>query len=290
MISAEQWLAQGKRTGYGEMSLFYRDEGNSSEVVVLLHGFPTASWDWHRLWPRLKNHFRLIAPDFLGFGFSSKPRKHKYSIIEQADIIEALLQKSGVSEVHLLAHDYGDNVAQELLARFEEPLAGTDGIRIRSVCFLNGGLFSEMYHPWFTQCLMLSPLGPILSRFNNRRSFSRSLQKFFGPKSQPAEEVLANYWFLLSYGGGDKLIHRLMHYIPERKILRTRWVRAMRQTRVPLRLIYGKSDPLSGRQMAHRYRELIPDADVVSLNGIGHFPHMEAPEIVAEEYLSFIKI
>src|SRR3546814_20597168 len=88
-----------------------------SSYLLCRHGFPTASWDWHRLWPALTATRRVIALDFLGYGFSSKPEHHTYSAAEQADIVLALMQELGVRQAHVLAHDFGDSVAQGLLAR-----------------------------------------------------------------------------------------------------------------------------------------------------------------------------
>ena len=165
----------------------------SSDIVILLHGFPTSSYDWHKvsselvrmlsncflafffflffsfleeikngcffcaqIWEPLTQRFhRVIALDFLGFGFSDKPvrdsfiysykpcvcsdclcfsalfspclqpvlppqRHHKYSIFEQASVVEALVAHLGLSHqrVNLISHDYGDTVALELLYRY----------------------------------------------------------------------------------------------------------------------------------------------------------------------------
>ncbi len=287
-VTPQQWLAMGASINYGNHSIFYRDDSDTKDVLVLLHGFPTASWDWHRVWPELKTRFRLIAPDFLGFGFSAKPQKHTYAIKEQAIIVETLLQELGISEFFLLAHDYGDTVAQELLARAEErKTEGTPGLQIKSICFLNGGLFPEVHQARLVQKLLLTPLGPLLGRLYNQRAFNRSFRPIFGPQTQPTEEELTHYWSLITYNNGQRIIHKILHYMPERKIYRERWVRAMQQTAVPLRVINGPVDPVSGIHMVERYRELIPDADVVLLEDIGHYPQMEAPEGVVREYLAF---
>ena len=92
----------------------------------------------------------------------------------------------------------------------------------------------------------------------------------------------------MSEGGGERSLHRLLRYIPERRANRERWVGAMQHTRVPLRLIDGAADPVSGAHMAARYRELVPRADVVLLEGVGHYPQMEAPADVQHEYLAFV--
>jgi pimeloyl-ACP methyl ester carboxylesterase len=284
-----EWRAAGKTTLVGGYPVFYRYGGGGPQALLLLHGFPTGSWDWHRIWPGLAQRFRVLAPDFLGLGFSAKPAAHDYSVMEQADIVEELLRQLGLFEVHLLAHDYGDTVAQELLARHEER-RGRDlgGPSILSLCFLNGGLFPETHRARPIQRLLLTPLGPLLGRLQNQRSFARSFRMVFGPDSQPTDEDMGHYWELVSAGGGAGLLHRLLRYIPERRANRGRWVGTMQATRVPLRLIDGAMDPVSGAHMAARYRELVPAADVVLLEGIGHYPQMEAPDETLHAYLAFV--
>jgi pimeloyl-ACP methyl ester carboxylesterase len=82
-------------------------------------------------------------------------------------------------------------------------------------------------------------------------------------------------------------MHRLIRYMPERRVQRERWLGAMQRGGVPLRLIDGAVDPISGAHMLARYRELIPVPDTVSLEGIGHYPQTEAPELVLQHYLAF---
>ena len=271
--------------------VFYQDSGGDLPVLLLLHGFPTSSWDWHKLWPDLKQRFRLIAPDFLGFGFSDKPADHGYSIAEQADIAEALLQSLGVVEIYLLAHDYGDTVAQELLARLRDRQQnGTDGIGIRAACLLNGGLFPESHRPRLIQKLLVSPLGPLLSRLMNEARFGRSLAAVFGAESQPSAQELADFWRVVQHNGGHRLAHRLLHYMAERVSFRERWLAALAQSQSPLRLVVGSVDPVSGAHMAERYKELVPQPDVVMLPGIGHYPQTEAPRLVLEAVNAFFGV
>jgi pimeloyl-ACP methyl ester carboxylesterase len=224
----------------------------------------------------------------LGFGFSAKPRPYAYSILEQATLHEALLAHLGVERVVVLAHDYGDTVGQELLARFlERQTAGAPGLVIRGVCFLNGGLFPEAHRARFVQKLLASPLGPLLSRLANEASFRRSFAAIFGPHTQPSAAELHDFWRLVHHGGGARIGHLLIRYIDERRRHRERWVDALRHASVPLRLIDGTDDPVSGRHMAERYRELVPAPDIVLLEGIGHYPQIEAPDAVWHAFAAF---
>jgi pimeloyl-ACP methyl ester carboxylesterase len=75
----------------------------------------------------------------------------------------------------------------------------------------------------------------------------------------------------------------------DRKQYRDRWVEAMINASIPMRLIDGALDPVSGRHLADRYAELVPEADVVLLDQIGHYPQTEAPEKVLNHFYDFIK-
>jgi pimeloyl-ACP methyl ester carboxylesterase len=282
----QAWRADGRTFDYRGHRIFYRDEGSGSSALLLVHGFPTASWDWARLWPGLTQKFpRVIAPDMVGFGFSAKPAGYDYSIFDQAELHERLLAKLGIARAHLLAHDYGDTVAQELLARHDERKAA--GLAIDSCVLLNGGLFPEAHRPRLIQKLLLTPLGPLLARLTNRRSFGRTFASIFGAGTQPSEAELDEFWSLIREQDGHRNFHRLIRYMLERRANRERWVGVLQKTSVPLRLINGPDDPISGAHMVQRYRELVPNPDTVMLPGIGHYPQVEDPAGVLRAFLEF---
>lgn len=285
-----QWRAFGRRHTHRGHQIWWRDGGEGAEgTLVCLHGFPTASWDWHLIWPGLCAQFaRVIAPDMIGFGFSAKPRNYDYRIADQADIHEDLLRAEGITRVHLLAHDYGDTVAQELLARdTQRRAAGDESLVIESVVLLNGGLFPETHRAALAQKLLAGPLGPMLSALTGERSFGRSLSAVFGPDTKPDATELRRFWLLWCTRHGHRNAHKVIRYLAERRTYRERWVGALQQTAVPIRLIDGLRDPISGAHMARRFRELIPDADVVELPEVGHYPQLEAPEQTLSAFLEF---
>lgn len=265
--------------------IFVRTGGRAdAPVLLLIHGFPTSSWDWLPIWPHLEKEHRLICLDMLGFGFSDKPSRHRYSIFEQADIARSVLEQHGVGEYHILAHDYGDTVAQELLAR---DLDRAQDCAPASACLLNGGLFPESHRLLTIQKLLLSPLGPIIARLSSRGSLALSMRHIFGPKTQPDPMLLDGFWALMNENGGRRSVARVIRYVRERAEFRERWVGALQRTRRPLKLINGMLDPISGAHMADRYRQLVADADVTELADIGHYPQVESPAAVAAAYSEF---
>ncbi|KJU77690.1 alpha/beta hydrolase [Ectopseudomonas oleovorans] len=283
-IALDEWRAQSQALHFRGHTIRYWTAGDTqAQPLLLIHGFPSASWDWHRLWAPLAERYRVIACDMLGFGYSAKPRGHAYSLLEQADLQQELLAHIGERRpLHVLAHDYGDSVAQELIARHQE-----GQLQLASCVFLNGGLFPETHHPVRVQKLLLGPLGPLIGRLFSRRKLAQSFARIFGPHTQASEAELDALWQLVAYNNGPAVMHRLIRYMPERRQQRQRWVTAMQATTLPMRVIDGAFDPISGAHMVARYRELIADADTVLLDGIGHYPQLEAPAEVLEHYLQF---
>ena len=287
--SLDHWHSAGALHSVLGRELFVMDSAPGDTArppVLLIHGFPTAGWDWHAIWDELGAHYRLIAPDMLGFGFSEKPAGHNYTMHEQADLLEALASALGLNRFHVLAHDYGDTVAQELLAR-QNALA--DAHQWRSVSFLNGGLFPETHRARPAQKLWLGPLGGIATHLMQRGTLDRNMRTIFGPKSQPSAEELDHFWRLMRHNNGKRNFHRLMRYIRDRRQHRERWLAALRDSVVPIQIINGSYDPVSGAHMVARYRELVGRGDIVELEGIGHYPQIEAPAAVARHYLDFAR-
>ena len=289
----ERWKAAGRQFDYLGFEIFYRREGDGPELL-LIHGYPFNSWDWAPLWERLTARFTVIAPDMMGMGFSAKPVAYEYSVPDHADMHEALLAHLGVDRVHILAHDIGDSVAQELLARHEFGEQRYGSLGIDTITWLNGGLFNEAYTPRLLQkVLSRTPLGDMMSPLQgtavSRRLVEPTINELFGRDAKPSRRMLDLFHQILEYNDGARVSHKVGRFVNDRYTYRNRWVRAMRQTTIPMRLIDGPADPNSGSHMAQRYREVIPDPDVVMLDdGIGHWPQIEAPDAVLRHFLEHI--
>ena len=157
----DEWIRSGETRTLAGHRIFVRTAAQSGlPALLLIHGYPTASYYWHRVWPRLAARYSLYSCDMLGFGMSEKPRSSDYSIALQADICQATLDVFGIASAHVLAHDYGDTVAQELLARERE-----GKVRLQSMCFLNGGMFPETHRARLVQKLLATPIvGTLMAR------------------------------------------------------------------------------------------------------------------------------
>ncbi|XP_071816151.1 mesoderm-specific transcript homolog protein-like [Apostichopus japonicus] len=288
----QKWKESGSYFTFNGYNIFYHDDqgaGPSTDVLLIFHGYPTCSYDFHKVWDSLTERFgRVIAADFLGYGLSDKPVQYDYSIVDQADMVEALLEKLGVNAVHILGHDMGDTVGQELIARYNEGKAKFD---IHSVCLMNGGILPETIDKRWGQKILLNPyLALVAMRLMGKISFSKGLGETFGPQTQPSAEEFEDYWALLRYNDGNLVQHGIIQYLPQRFANRQRWVPALYNTKLPLHLVFGPSDPVNpAATFLVKYKELVKNSGVTELSSnVGHYLHLEDPQAVVGAYFNFL--
>lgn len=277
-ITIDEWAQAGHAFHWRGHRIFFRSEG-SGAPLLLIHGVPTASWVWHGMWPALASRYKVVALDLIGFGLSDKPRRFGYTVMTQADLCESLLAHCGIGAYHILAENYGDTIAQELLAR--------DSRRIASVCLLNGGIFPEAHRTLPMQKLISTRFGRPFAALVMRRPFQRALSRFFGPRTKPPAETLDALWDLLRHNKGRAIMPEMMAYRADRDVFRDRWVTALMRAQMPRCFVFGTHDPVCDHEMVKLWRERVPGGEVVELPGIGHYPALEAPEEVARAYLAF---
>jgi len=281
----ERWKKQGQFFNFKGHQIFYRDEGKGTPLICI-HGFPVSSWDWRYLNPELEKNFRVISLDMLGFGFSDKPPKHQYSIAEQSDIHESLLSFLGIEKYHILAHDFGTLVAQELLSR--EINLDTRKPMPLSLFAMSGSIFPELSKPRLIQKLLTSKIGSIISLLFNEEKFNSGMARVFSGQNQPDKKSLNTYWRLLCTNQGHKILHKLNFYLKERKVHGERWTEAWQFSTLPVRYLAGNDDPMYGAETLIKLKALSFKKDITGLAGVGHFPHIEAPEMVTQHLLSFL--
>ncbi|CAO2603060.1 Mesoderm-specific transcript homolog protein, partial [Lemmus lemmus] len=269
------WKTSGKFFTYKGLRIFYQDSVGvvgSPEIVVLLHGFPTSSYDWYKIWEGLTLRFhRVIALDFLGFGFSDKPRPHQYSIFEQASTWDSRTAESTCCLTTM----------EILLLRSS-----------CSLCLSNGGIFPETHRPLLLQKLLKDGgvLSPILTRLMNFFVFSRGLTPVFGPYTRPSESELWDMWAGIRNNDGNLVIDSLLQYINQRKKFRRRWVGALASVTIPIHFIYGPLDPINPYpEFLELYRKTLPRSTVSILDDhISHYPQLEDPMGFLNAYMGFI--
>jgi pimeloyl-ACP methyl ester carboxylesterase len=220
-----------------------------------------------------------LAPDFLGFGLSEKPRDHDYTLHWQADLVEELVRRHGDRRpVFLVAHDMGTSVATELMAR---DLEGALDMEVTGALLLNGSMVQGAASPTLGQRILRGPLGPLLSRLSSERFFRQQFGSIFSPGHPLSDEEAEDQWTLLCAGGGRTLNHRTIRYMEERFRHAGRWHGALRDWPKPLSLAWGMLDPVATERVLDAVIELRPSAPVTRFEDLGHYPQIEDPIRVA---------
>jgi pimeloyl-ACP methyl ester carboxylesterase len=276
------WMNSGQYFETDNTRLFYRSQGSDNSKLpwlVCFHGFPTSSWDWHLMLPELSSERRVLVFDFPGYGLSAKPKGRDYSLLRQLDAAEALLQYLHIKKFDLLSHDMGSSVACELLYRREQ---GEYPFELRSLTMLNGGIYMELHKPLLTQRLLRTPvLGPLTARFSSWRVFRHQYPKVYAQPNQFDEQHYREQWALMLYNNGRRVLPGIAGYMRERIRMGERWLGPLHRFDLPLKLIWGKEDPIAVYAIAKRLLEENPSAQLHTLEGVGHYPQLEAPSVVA---------
>lgn len=258
--------------------VFVRSSGLSASsqrpTLLLLHGFPSSSYDFRGVVERLGDQAWLTL-DFLGFGLSDKPRPHRYSLLEQADIVQQVVADAAPGPVVLLAHDMGTSVVTELLAR---DVAGTLPFEIQRAVLTNGSVIIERASLRPSQKILRGPLGPLFARLTNERGFLRGFAKLFSAAHPLSDEEAQAQWALLARGDGHRILNLLCAYLNERVRFADRWHGAVRDWDKPLGFLWATGDPVATTNVLAGLRELRPAAEVIELAGIGHYPQIEVPD------------
>jgi pimeloyl-ACP methyl ester carboxylesterase len=289
--AVEQWAAKGKRQEVGGHRLFVIDQAAEREEeppLLVLHGFPSGSFDWRHVLDRLAARRRVILFDFLGFGLSDKP-DIRYGIRLHADHAQEIVTGLGLDEVALLTHDMGDTVGGELLAR---SLDGTLGFGIGRRVITNGSIYLAMAQLTVGQQALLAAPDAMLPADRTaddwKPGFTAGLAGTFAPAAQPTPEELEAQWELMATDDGYRLLPRLIRYIEDRRVDESRFTGAIENHPSHLGIIWGELDPVAVHPMALRLREACPHAPLTTLDGIGHYPMIEAPDRVATAVLQYL--
>jgi pimeloyl-ACP methyl ester carboxylesterase len=278
----QSWMASGSFVYLDEVELFYRTSGGGNTQrpwLVCFHGFPTSSWDWHLLLPWLEKDHRVLVFDFPGYGLSGKPVRRDYSLKRQLDAAESLLNFLGISEFDLLAHDMGDTVACELLRRRED---GSYPFELKSLTLMNGGIYMDLHRPLRTQRLLRTPvLGAVTARLTSWRMFRLQYPRVYADPRQFDEAHYRSQWSLLLNNDGRRSLHKVAGYMPERIRMGEQWTGPLSRLELPFKVIWGKQDPIAVYDIALRLCRQNQAASLTTLDNIGHYPQLEAPEQVA---------
>lgn len=285
------WASRGSVERVGDDSVFVIDTqtatGNAPPLLVL-HGYPTSSIDFAAVLGTFAVDRRVVLLDLPGFGLSAKPDR-AYSLFAQADVVEAVVANLGIDEVDLLTHDIGDSIGGELLAR---GIDGDLGFGVRRRVLTNGSIYLELAHLTDGQQLLASlpdeaiaaDAAPDVDALE--RAITDTLGRS-GPASRPDPMHVRAGAVLVVHEGGNRLLARQIRYLDERRANESRWTGAIETHPAPLSVVWGDQDPIAVWPMTDRLLQRRDGVDTprTRLEGVGHYPMIEAPGLFAAAVL-----
>lgn len=281
MDAVEEWVARGERVPTRAGEVFVVDvppaTAAGADPLLVLHGFPTSSFDFHLVVADLARSRRVVLVDFPGFGCSDKPDV-RYSIRRYADAAQDVVARLGLPTVDLLTHDMGDTVGGELLARdLEGDLPFGVGRRVLT----NGSIYIEMAQLTAGQQMLLDRPD---ARFDlasvgldPAQGFKAGVAGTFAPHHTVAGHELDAAWRFAAMRDGHTLLARTIRYIEDRRAEEERFTGAIERHPSPLGVVWGALDPVAVVAMTTRLLAARPDTTLVVLDDVGHYPMLEAP-------------
>ncbi len=268
----------------GSLEFFYREANpigsNNNRVVLLLHGLPSQSYTWSAVMPALaEKGFRAIAPDWIGFGFSSKPDRRDFAYTPDA-FINALAEFIQVLELEQFSL-----VVQGFLGSVGIQYALRHPTQIERLAILNAPVSSAAKLPWKIQQLGLPLVGDMLTQ--DPLLVDRTLES--GSRYRVPDKDLDVYRrpFLKSSDAGRSLLAtvRNLQLQPSMAELES----TFRQWTKPTKLIWGMKDPWLPFSLAENLASSLQKAELTPLEEAGHYPQEHWSAKVSEALLPFLR-
>jgi pimeloyl-ACP methyl ester carboxylesterase len=272
----EEWERRGRYLALAEGHRIFSVQEGVGPDLVLVHGFPSTSHDFAAALPHLTKSFRVTTWDHLGFGLSDKPAGEVcYSLLDQGRRAGEIVRALGVEHAHVVGHDMGLTIAVEMLCRHEE---GVLGFAMDSLALCNGSHLVELAHITPLQHAIMADDGAAAFAASfDPEQFAAGLRFVWGDADRtPAADIRAiAYW--LERKGGLEVLSRIARYNLERTWYADRWRSILARTQVPVDIVWGDRDPIAVIEIGRKLAEM-SGGRLTVLEGVGHYPQMEAPK------------
>jgi haloalkane dehalogenase len=268
-----------------EGEMHYADQG-SGPTILLVHGTPTNSYEFRHLIAALSKRFRCIAPDHLGFGQSSRPQSFAYTPEAHAAVLKEFVAKLDLRDITLVVHDFGGPIGLPLGVMSEEEL------RVKKVVLMNTWAWPLDDDPKLARGAKLigGAMGRFLYRYANA-SLKLIMPSAYGDKKKLTKEIHRRYLdvfrdrdarVLVLHALAKSLLGSSAHY-------QSLLDRIDRLAKLPVLIVWGMKDSAFQPYQLERWQRLLPSAQVVKIEGAGHWPHEEEPARVVTAIEHFLQ-
>lgn len=270
------------------LEVFYREAGpKDARSIVLLHGFPSSSHMFRELIPRLADRFHVIAPDYIGYGYSAHPAatEFKYTFDNLSEHVEKLLFGAlGLRNFSIYVQDYGAPVGFRIATRHPEAIKG--------IIIQNGNAYVEGIGPAFESLKAFwadrnpeteKPVRALLAAETTKFQYTHGAKDIakVSPDSYTFDQ------FFLDRPGNDAVQLDLFYNYRSNVALYPEWQAYFRKHQPPTLLVWGANDPFFTVEGARAYQKDLPTAELHLLD-TGHFALEEEGVFIADRIREFL--
>ena len=281
-------MATYKHATVRGLRIFYREAGSeASPAIVLLHGFPSSSHMFRDLIPQLESRFHVIAPDYIGFGYSDAPdtTRFQYTFDNLAAHIEELLFGAlGLKKFSIYVQDYGAPIGFRIAARHPHAIEG--------IVVQNGNAYAEGIGPAFDPMKPFwanrnaeteEPVRALLKKETTVFQYTHGVKDLsrVSPDSYTVDQLF------LDRAGNDAIQLNLLHNYQTNLTHYEGWHDFFRNRQPKTLIVWGQNDPFFTVDGAKAYLRDIPRAELHLLD-TGHFALEDSSEFIAEKIVSFL--
>lgn len=288
-ISEARPLIYGRTIEIDGVDVFYREAGATNAdkpTIVLLHGFPTSSHMFRDLIPQLAQDYRIIAPDYPGYGLSGAPsvESFEYTFDHLASIVDELLERVGADEYVLYVMDYGAPVGFRIATEHPE--------RVRGLIVQNGNAYEEGLEDFWNpiKAYWANPTGANRDALRALLTLDATKWQYTHGVRTP-EAISPDNWLVVQPlldrpGNQDVQLDLFLDY-GSNPPLYPQWQAYLRGHQPPTLITWGKNDPIFPASGALPYLQDLPDAELHLLD-TGHFALEEDGDLIGSLILRFM--
>lgn len=251
-------------------------EAGTGEPLILVHTVGQSLYTWRRVFNRLSEHYRVIAPDLLGHGYSDRPLTFGYSIEEQADALRRFMDALGIESAHFAAFSMGCAYALKFAMQYPERVG-------RLVLLSPGGVTQDM--PLSIRMIDSPMLGFLASRLYNLRTVEKLLQEAVFDLTNIAPDVVQEYYRPVSDPEGRRAIRLSLQYFEDEEIIAN-----LRTLAADTLILMGAEDKWHNAETCELYHAAMRNAGFSVVRNAGHLMHEEKPERFIAALLEFIPV
>jgi pimeloyl-ACP methyl ester carboxylesterase len=273
----------------GGQKLFYREAGSkNAPTIVLLHGFPSSSHMFRDLIPKIAEHFHVIAPDYIGFGYSDAPdaSKFKYNFDNLAEQVEKLLfEVLGLKRFSIYVQDYGAPVGYRIASRHQDAIEGIVVQNGNAYAEGIGEAFNPMKPFWKERTAATEkPVRNLLTKETTIFQYTHGVKDptLISPDAYTVDQ------FHLDRPGNDAIQLDLLHDYQSNLGLYDGWHEYFRTKQPRMLIVWGSNDPFFTVEGAKAYQRDLPHAELHLLD-TGHFALEDSADFIAARINQFFR-